>query len=231
MGMTHEGRRFLGFWVAAHLIGGVLTAALGLILLPVLEDQVRIHVLDINTSNLAYLAVRVVIAILSAVALAGPAAYVLGRRLPGIRPTWIAASAVAGLVAFSIPVNTWLAGGQGYLMQAPDQPSLVVAPFIAGAVAGCIFGIAQAIVLQPYVRRAAWWIPVSIVAWAVAHVATSLVTWQIAGAGTRFTTSNDFYAEEIVGPLLTSLVVGVVTGLALVRLLGESNRVLTEPAH
>ena len=231
MGMTHQGRRILAFWVGAYVIGGVLTAALGVILLPVLEDQVRVHVLDINTSNWVYLTVRVVIAVLSTVAVAGPAAYVLGRWLYGIGPTWIAASAVAGLVAFSIPTNTLLAAGNGYLMQAPEQPSLVVAPFISGVTAGCIFGLAQAIVLQPYIRAAAWWIPVSSVAWSVARVATSIVTWQIAGAGIRFTTPNDFYAEEIVGPLLTSLVIGVVTGLALVRLLGESNREMTETAH
>jgi hypothetical protein len=230
MRMTREGRRILGLWVAALVIGGLVAAGLELDLLPILSNWVMMHATSVDTSIWAYQAMRAFVALVTAVAIAGPAAFVLGRRLglQGIEVSWIAASALAAITASLLPVDSWLAGGKGYLMLAPEQPSLVVAPFLSGAVAGCVFGIAQAIALKPYIRGAAWWIPVSIGARAVAGVATSVVTWQIAGAGTRFTTLNDAYAEEIAGALLTSLVIGVVTGLALVRLLGESNRDLTD---
>lgn len=232
MGMTRDGRRILGFWVGALMVGGLVAAGLELVLLPILSDWVRLHALSVDTSIWAYQAVRAFVALVTAIAIAGPAAFVLGRRLglQGIELSWISASALAAITASLLPVDSWLADGKGYLMQAPAQPSLVVAPFVSGAVVGCIFGIAQAIALKPYIRGAAWWVPVSIGARAVAGVATSVVTWQIAGAGIRFTTLNDAYAEEIVGALLTSLIVGVVTGLALVRLLGESNHELTEAA-
>jgi hypothetical protein len=219
----------MGFWLAALVVGNLLAAGMWLVLLPVLDDQVRLHATSYDTSNWGYAAVRVVLALVSAMTIAVPTAFVLGRWLHLIEPAWIAASAVAALIALGIPVDSWFVDAKGYLMQAPGQPSLVVAPLISGAIAGCVFGIAQAIVLKPYIRGWAWWIPASMGARALAGVATSLVTWQIAGAGTRFTTSSDAYVEEIAGALIGSLIVGIVTGLTLVRLLGElSHRELTQ---
>jgi MFS family permease len=226
MGMTHEGRRFLGLWVAAALIGGLLAVAVQLALLPILIAQVHFFAWSNDTISWAFQAVWVIFTLVSAVAVAGPMAFVLGRRLGRMELSWIAASAVAATIAFMIPLDSLLIAGTGKLLQAPSEPSLAVAALISGVVAGCVYGIAQAIVLRPHIRGAAWWIPASIGAWAVARVATFLVIWQISGAGTRFTSQSDYYSEAIVGALLVPVIVGVVTGLTLVRLLGESNSVL-----
>ncbi len=221
--MTRRGRQTLVLWVGAVVAGGLLAAGLVLALVPLLYDQVRLHATSVDASNWGYLAVRVTLILASAVAVAGPSAFVLGRRLVGIETPWIVASAVGALVAASIPVSVWFEQKTGLLIGVPSQPSLVVVPLIVGAVAGCATGAAQAIVLGPYVRGAVWWIPTVIGARAVANVATALVNWQIGGAGIRFTTSTDFYAQAIVGALVGSLIVGLVTGLVLVRLLGDFN--------
>jgi hypothetical protein len=230
MGMTREGRRFLGLWVAAAVIGGLLAVAVQLALLPTLLDQVHFVAWSNDAISRGYQAVWVIFTLASAVAVAGPTAFVLGRRLGRIELSWIAAGAVAAVIAFTIPLDSLLIGGTGKLLQAPTEPSLAVAALISGVVAGCVYGIAQAIVLRPHIRGAAWWIPASIAAWAVARVATFLVLWQISGAGTGFTSQSDYYSEQIVGALLVPVIVGIVTGLTLVHLLGESNSVLMEAA-
>jgi hypothetical protein len=229
MGMTREGRRFLGLWVAAAVIGGLLAVAVQLALLPTLLDQVHFVAWSNDAISRGYQAVWVTFTLASAVAVAGPTALVLGQRLGRIELSWIAASAVAALIAFMIPLDSLVFAATGKL-QAPSEPSLAVAALISGVVAGCVYGIAQAIVLRPNIRGAAWWIPASIAAWAVARVATFLVLWQISGAGTGVTSQSDYYSEQIVGALLVPVIVGVVTGLTLVRLLGESNSVLMEAA-
>jgi hypothetical protein len=76
---------------------------------------------------------------------------------------------------------------------------------------------------MPYVRGAAWWIAASILARGMANVVISLVNWQVAGGGIRVTTPTDIYVEELVNVAVGWLIVGIVTGLALVRLLGELN--------
>jgi hypothetical protein len=230
MGMTHEGRRFLGLWVAAAVIGGLLAVTVQLALLPTLLDQVHFVAWSNDAISRGYQAVWVIFTLASALAVAGPMAFVLGQRLGRIELSWIAASAVAAVIAFMIPVDSLLSAGTGQLFQAPSQSSFVVSALVSGVVAGCVYGIAQAIVLRPHIRGAAWWIPASIAAWAVARVATFLVIWQISGAGTRFTSQSDYYSVEIVGALLVPVIVGVVTGLTLVRLLGESNSVLIQAA-
>jgi hypothetical protein len=230
MGMTHEGRRFLGLWVAAAVIGGLLAVTVQLALLPTLLDQVHFVAWSNDAISRGYQAVWVIFTLASALAVAGPMAFVLGQRLGRIELSWIAASAVAAVIAFMIPVDSLLSAGTGQLFQAPSQSSFVVSALVSGVVAGCVYGIAQAIVLRPHIRGAAWWIPASIAAWAVARVATFLVIWQISGAGTRFTSQSDYYSVDFVGALLVPVIVGVVTGLTLVRLLGESNSVLIEAA-
>ena len=219
--MAREGRRVLFMWTAAMMAGGLLAAVLGLELAPILDDQVRLHATSVDASDWGYLAVRVALVLVSAVAVAGPTAFVLGRRLVGIEIPWIVASAVGGLLAASIPVTSWLENETGFLMQEPSQPSLVVVPLLVGAVAGCVTGAAQAVVLRPYVRGAAWWIAASIVARGTANVAISLVSWQVAGGGVRFTMPTNIYIEELVNGAVGWLIVGLVTGLVLVRLLGE----------
>jgi hypothetical protein len=230
MGMTREGRRFLGRWVAAAVIGGLLAVAVQLALLPTLLDQVHFVAWSNDAIGRGYQAAWVIFTLVSAVAIAGPMAFVLGQRLGRIELSWIAASAVAAVLAYMIPLDSLLIAGTAKLLQASSEPSLAVAALISGVVAGCVSGIAQAIVLRPHIRGSAWWIPASIGAWAIARVATFLVLWQISGAGTRSASQNDYYAVEIVGALLVPVIVGVVTGLTLVRLLGESNSVLIEAA-
>jgi hypothetical protein len=219
--MTRRGRQTLLLWVAAVMAGGLLAAVLELALVPILDDQVRLHATSDSALNWGFVAVQAVMALVSAIAIAGPPAFVLSRRLVGIAAPWIVASAVAALLVAGIPFNTWLAGGPGYLIAADAQPSLVLFPLVVGAVSGCATGVAQAIVLKPYVRGAAWWIPAVIGGRAVANVATALVNWQVGGAGIRVATSTDFYVEAIVGVLVGWLIVGLVTGVVLVRLLGE----------
>jgi hypothetical protein len=220
--MTTGGRRILGAWVAAAVLGGLLAVVVQLVLLPLLYSQVgRFVTPSINTLNRAYTVVDYVVVVLSAVAIAGPPAFVLGRRLVGIEIPWIVASAVAALVAAAIPESWWLAGWPGYMIAAPPPTSLVVIPLVFGVVAGCATGVAQAIVLRRYVRGVAWWIAASILARGMANVAVFLVRWQIARGGVGMTTEAGFYIEEIVVGVVGSLIVGVVTGLVLVRLLGE----------
>jgi hypothetical protein len=217
--VTREGWGFLSLWVTAVMAGGVLAAVIGLAFVPILDDQVRLRATSLEALNSGYLAAKVTIVLASAVAIAGPSAIVLGRKLRRIGIPWIAASAVAALVSFAIPVTSWLLNGRDYLMQAPAQPSLLIVPFVSGVVAGCVFGLAQAIVLRPYIRGAAWWIPAVIGARSVGNVATAVVSWQISGAGLLVTTSIDYYAGAIAGALVGWLIVGLVTGWVLVRLL------------
>jgi hypothetical protein len=223
MGLTRDGRRILVLWVGAVMAGGLLAGVLGLALVPILDDQVRLHATSADASNWGYLAVRATFVLVSAVAIAGPSAFVLGRRLVGIEVPWIVASAVGGLVAASIPLSSWLEKETGFLMQEPARPSLVVVPLLVGVVAGCVTGAAQAIVLNPYVRGAAWWIAASILARGTANVVISLVNWQVAGGGIRMTTPTDIYVEELVNVAVGWLIVGIVSGLVLMRLLGELN--------
>jgi len=222
--MTREGRRFLAFWVAAVAVGGMLAVAVQLNLPSLLYGLVMRLVTSpsVNTLNWAYAVVDYVVVVVSAVAIAGPPAFVLGRRLVGIEVPWIVASAVAALVAAAIPLGSWLVDKTGYLIAAPPAgPSLVVIPLIYGVVGGCVTGVAQAIVLKPYIRGVAWWIAATIFARGMVNLVVSLVRWQIAGGGIQATTLTDIYGEEVVGALVGWLIFGIVTGLVLVRLLGE----------
>lgn len=218
--------RIFGAWVSAALIGGLLASAVRLAL-PALDELVRLHATSLASLNGGYLAMNVGVTLVSAVVIAGPLALVLGRRLRHIEIPWLAASMFAALAGFVLPIGGWFGspGSTGYqLSHAPaGQPSLVLFPLISGVVTGSVFGLAQAIVLRQYIRGVVWWIAASIFAHVLANVSTSLVNWQIIGAGTRLTTSTDFYAETVAGSVLGSLIVGLVTGLVLVHLLRASN--------
>jgi hypothetical protein len=229
MRMTHEGRRILGFWMAAVVAGSLLALAIRLALLPILIDQVHLHATSANTLDWGFLAVRVAVTLVAAVIVAGPQAYVLGRRLSGIEIPWIEAGVVATLVAFALPVETWIVNRTGLLMGAMPQPSLL-GPLASGLEFGLLAGLAQAFVLRDYVRGAAWWVAASVAAYAIANMALSLVDWQIAGGAVRATLAGDVYAEGLVGPILGYAIVAIATGLTLVWLLGESKPELTEAA-
>jgi hypothetical protein len=215
--MTTSGRRILGFWVAAVVAGGLLAIAVQETLMPFLYGLVMRFAVSpsINTLNWAYAAIGLVVVVASAIAIAVPPAFVLGRRLVGIEIPWIVASAVAALVVAVIPLSSWLWDWSSYLMGGPS----VVIPLLYGVVAGCATGVAQAIVLKPYVRGVAWWIPASTFAGAVVNVALFVIRWQISAGGG--TTQTDLYFLETVVGAVGWLIVGIVTGLVLVRLLGE----------
>jgi hypothetical protein len=219
--MARKERQLVGLWIAALAVGGLLAEAVRLTLLPLLGDWVRIHATSIGAFDFGDAAIRVLVVLVAAVTAAAPSALVLGRRLPRIEIPWIEAGAIGTLVVFAIPVSSWLVAKTGDLMQAPAPPSLVVIPLISGIVSGCVIGLAQAIVLTSYVRGAVWWIVATVIADSISSVVTSLVIWQVAGGGVRFTTQSDYYAEAIVGALFSSAIVGAVTGYALVRLLGN----------
>jgi hypothetical protein len=218
--MTTGGRRILGYWVAAVVGGGLLSIAVQETQVPLLYGLVMRFATSpsINSLNWTYATIGLVVVVASAIAIAGPPAFVLGRRLVGIEIPWIVASAVAALVVAVIPVSSWLVNWTGYLMGGPARPSGVI-PLLYGVVAGCATGVAQAIVLRPYVRGGAWWIPVSTVAGAIVNVALFLIRWQVAGGG--MTTQTDIYFVEAVVGAVGWLIAGIVTGLVLVRLLGE----------
>jgi hypothetical protein len=215
--MTTTGRRFLGFWIAAVVAGGLLAIAVQETLVPFLYYLVMRFAVSpsINTLNWAYGTIGLVVVVASAIAIAGPPAFVLGRRLGGIGIPWIVASAVAALVAAVIPLSSWLMHWSSYLMGGPS----VVIPLLYGVVAGCATGVAQAIVLRPYVRGVAWWIPASTFAGAIVNVANFLMRSQIAG-GSLTTPTEIYFMEALIGAV-GWLIVGIVTGLVLVSLLGE----------
>ncbi len=77
----------------------------------------------------------------------------------------------------------------GHTVVGALQMDIVV---LQGMVIGTVLGIVQWFILQRWVRRAAWWIPISGLGWAVG---------------------------PILGPVLTGAVAGAVTGLALELLL------------
>ena len=220
---TREGLRILGLWVGAALAGGLLALAVRLTFTPALDDWVSLHATSTASLDGGYLALKVGITFVSAVVVAVPLAIVLGRRLRGIEIPWLAASVVAALVAFVVRIGA-LGSWPAYLLAgAPaPQPPLILFSLVSGVVTGSVFGLAQAIVLKQYLHGAVWWIAASILSYLLAGVSTFLVNWEIIGAGTRMTTSTDFYVETIAGAVLGSLIVGLVTGLVLVHLLGES---------
>ncbi len=227
MEMAREGRRILVLWVAAMVVGALLAAAVQLAFLPILDELVRMYATYFNALHWDSLAVRVGITLASAAAAAAPPAIVLGRRLHPVEIPWITASALAAVVVFlvgSTELTRYLLGGPA------AQTSPVLYPLISGVLAGGLAGIAQALVLRQYVGGAAWWIAASIFGYAIAGLVTSLVDWQTDGAGSRVTTSVDFFMESTAGSLVWPLIVGLVTGWTLVRLLGESNREPTEAA-
>lgn len=215
--MTTSGRRILGYWVAAVVGGGLLAIAVQETLLPLLYGLVMRFATtpSINSLNWMYATIGLVVVVASAIAIAGPPAFVLGRRLVGIEIPWIVASAVAALVVAVTPVGSWVEDWAWHLMGGPSG----LIPLLYGVVAGFATGVAQAIVLKPYVRRVAWWIPASTLAGAIVNVALFLIRWQIADGG--LTTQTEIYFMEILIGAVGWLIVGIVTGLVLVRLLGE----------
>jgi hypothetical protein len=214
--MTTTGRRVLGFWVAAVVAGGLLAIAVQETLMPFLYGlTMRFPDPSIHTLDSAYTAIGFVVVVASAIAIAVPPAFVLGRRLAGIEIPWIVASAVAALAVVVIPFAPWLTDWSIHVMGGPSD----VIPLLFGAVAGCATGVAQAIVLKPHVRGVAWWIPASTFAGAIVNVANFLIRVQISGGGPT-TQTGIYFMETLIGAVAW-LIVGLVTGLVLVRLLGE----------
>jgi hypothetical protein len=214
--MTTTGRRLLGFWVAAVVAGGLLAIAVQETLMPFLYGlTMRFPDPSIHTLDSAYTAIGFVVVVASAIAIAVPPAFVLGRRLAGIEIPWIVASAVTALAVAVIPVSWWLLDWTDRVMGGPS----VLIPLLFGVVAGCATGVAQAIVLKRYVRGVAWWIPASTFAGAIVNVASFLMRWQISSGG--LTTPTEIYFMETVIGAVSWLIAGIVTGLVLVRLLGE----------
>ncbi len=204
------------------LFGAVLTLTLN----PVLEDWVRFHWTLWSSLGGGDFAARASSALVSGTALAAPQAFVLGRRLGRIEIAWLAGSVAAAVVAFTIPFGTLLYSPErsGDLSGQAVQPSLVLYPLVYGVSAGAMYGAAQTVVFWRYFRGAMWWILASTLAYGLAGLATALVNWEIAGAGTRSMSLADFYWEAAAGSLIQGLIVGLVTGLALVRLMMKSER-------
>jgi hypothetical protein len=212
----------LGAWVGATLVGGALAAVVSLPLARPLYELVRLHATSLAGLNGGYLAVRIGITLVAAVCAAGPVAVVLGRRLRRIEARWLTASVIAALV-YLLPVAAILAGPIGHLSGPPALSSLVLLSFGYSLITGSAFGLAQAIVLGRYVRRAVWWIAATILAHVLAGVSTAALNWNLAGGGMRLTTPTDLYTVTIAGAVLGSLIIGLVTGLVLARLLADSS--------
>jgi hypothetical protein len=220
----YPGSRTVGAWMGATVIGTLIGAALTLSLTPALEDWVPYHWTLWPSLGAGDIAARATIAFVAGTALAAPQAFVLGRRLRRIETAWLTASVAAALIAFLIPFGTLL-NSPGRIGDPPGQavqPSPILYALVYGVSAGALFGAAQTIVFWRYVRSAMWWILASTIAYGLAALASALVNWEIAGAGTRSTTGADFYWEAATGSLIQGLIVGLVTGLALVHLIAKS---------
>lgn len=125
----------------------------------------------------------------------GIAQWLVLRRQFGRMGSWV----VASIVGFG--VGKWI--GEGSL-----QSVSTVGPLLAGALIGLAVGVAQWLVLRRHVAAAEWWIPASVVAWAVGW---AIISWAEAAEGSPTLT---VYLVVAFG----AAVGGIVTGVALIWL-------------
>ena len=115
---------------------------------------------------------------------------------------WILASAAGGVVIF-------LAFSLGYLESMESFGDLLSFTGVV-ALGGAVAGILQWLVLRGKVSRAGWWVLASTVGWALGMAVSEVIPW----GGTD--------EDSLVPSVMTGVVLGAVTGAALVWLLRQS---------
>jgi hypothetical protein len=146
--------------------------------------------------------------------------HVLRRVLPGVhRMGWVAATAIGASVAWAIGLLPMLTDGR--LFEAPNAVLLPLLVILGSALLGSI-GTTQWLVLRSHIDRAQWWIAATAVAWVGGLIVFTVVTtplWQPRQSAVLT------IAIGVLGGLLMAATVGVLTGLAIVRLSRQHTRV------
>ena len=221
------GYRFVAAWVGACVLGGLLNLGLQLSALPEVYRVIGFSATPSTGLNDGLLFERLLDGALFAGFTVGLPAFVLGRRLCNIELPWLVATVAFAVVAYlaSFAVENQLAFAAGVIVPSfagswsPAFP-LFAFPFVVGGFSGLFIGLGQAIVLARYLRFAAWWIAATGFAFGLSAGLVTITDWLIAGAGTRVIGPNDYLAVLLAGAV-SPLVIGLVTGLALMRLLSS----------
>ena len=189
---AHGGYRFVGAWLGACVLGGLLYVGLQLSAMPKVYEVIGISPTQSSGLNGGLLFERLLDAALFAGFTVGLAGFVLGRRLRHIELPWLGATvalAVAASVA-SFAMEDQLAFASVFVLPgtveswSPAFP-LFRFPFIVGAFSGLFIGLGQAILLARYLRFTAWWIAASCFAFGLSAGLVAITDWLISGAGTR----------------------------------------------
>ena len=127
---------------------------------------------------------------------------VLRRRISGVS-WWVLASAAAGIVVIFLFFSFI------DILEPLSFGSFLRYTGIA-ALGGAVIGILQWFVLRGKVSRAGWWVLASTVGWALGMAVSEVIPW----GGTD--------EDSLVPSVMTGVVLGAVTGAALVWLLRQS---------
>lgn len=223
---TRTAYRFVGAWLGACVIGGLLDAVLHWSALANLYQAIASSPTSSSGLNGGLLFERFLDAALFAGFVVGLPGFVLGRRLRHVELPWLGATVVfavlASIASFAIEDQlAFVASVAVPSVAASWSPAvpLFSFPFVVGGFSGLFIGVGQAIVLARYLRFTAWWVAPSCFAFALSAGSVTITNWLISGAGTRIAGPNDYFAEMIVGAITAPVIIGLVTGIALVRLL------------
>ena len=203
-------------WVAANLVGELI----GLGLVGVIGYLVIYGFGEPESTGyvLSFAVLVVGLGALEGVIVGSAQAIVLRRRLPRLR-TWVAATAVGAVIAWTLGMLP----GTLMSLQEPAPPAASSGPsdtlqlvlaIPMGLVGGVILGFPQWLILKRYIPRAGWWVGANALAWAcgmplVFFVASASATEDLRSAALTAT----------IGLAAVGALVGGIHGAFLVRLL------------
>ncbi len=124
---------------------------------------------------------------------------------------WILASAVGGVVAFSVALIGSMIGSLFQFMGF-GVVGFIITGIVAGAISGTTIGIIQWFVLRQWVYRAGWWIFCRAVVGPI--VVIGKLIFILSGGGVAL----------VLGEIITGTLTGAVTGVLLVWLLKHPRR-------
>lgn len=143
---------------------------------------------------------------------------VLARVRPGFPVAgWWAATAIVATLGWG---STSFFSGQGQGPEADTLAVLLMAAGLGGGM-GLLLGTAQALVLRSRFGQAWLWVPASVAAWAAGMVPAFWVATAPFGPASA---ALDRLALGVAGGAAMGLIVGSVTGVALVRLPGRRSQ-------